>query len=330
MKKNQPLVSVIITVYNLEAYIYRCLTSIINQTYLRLEVIIINDGSTDNSEKIIQAFIKRDSRFRLINTINEGVNSARKKGIQFAKGDYIHHLDGDDYLNPTAYTTWVNQAILTNADLLLLDFWVENNATGKKKSSMPYSQKSYNNIEFLNLILCRHGYFALWAYLHKRSLYDNPILFSNQISFGEDALITSQIVYYSTNIVSMSMTPLLHYVFHNDSVSNSMFSEKRKLDLINFPDAIMNFMKTKKEFEEVRVSIAYLKIQCLNIIINQSYQKNIRLISKLAIQIFQEHPELKLINNIKYHYNLYNMWNKSILLGFIYGRYLNNKNIINI
>lgn len=91
-----PLISVIIPIYNVEKYVKRCLDSVLNQTYCHLEVILVDDGSTDSSGKICDEYKKMDTRIRVIHKSNEGVSSARNLGIEVANGEYIAFIDSDD------------------------------------------------------------------------------------------------------------------------------------------------------------------------------------------------------------------------------------------
>ena len=93
-----PEVSIIIPVYNNEAYVQKCIDSVKKQSFEDFEAIIVNDGSTDNSRSIIEALIEKDERFHLINQENQGVAAARNRGIDQAKGKYLTFIDGDDYI----------------------------------------------------------------------------------------------------------------------------------------------------------------------------------------------------------------------------------------
>jgi glycosyltransferase involved in cell wall biosynthesis len=93
------LVSIIIPLYNAANYIESCLTSVVKQTYTNLQVIIVNDGSTDDSLTIVIQFIRDDSRFTLVNQENKGCSAAKNKGLQYATGDFIQYLDADDILS---------------------------------------------------------------------------------------------------------------------------------------------------------------------------------------------------------------------------------------
>ena len=98
-----PLISVIVPTYNVEKYLNKCVTSLINQTYVNLEIILVNDGSTDNSGSMCDDFAKNDSRIRVIHKKNQGLGMARNTGIENATGDYICFIDSDDYVSALYY-----------------------------------------------------------------------------------------------------------------------------------------------------------------------------------------------------------------------------------
>lgn len=119
MKFNESiLLSVIIPIYNVELYLSRCLESIIKQTYHNLEIICVDDGSTDKSGKIADEYAKRDKRIKVIHKTNGGLVSARKAGIQMAKGEYISNIDSDDYIEPNMYCEMMSKIVSNNADVI--------------------------------------------------------------------------------------------------------------------------------------------------------------------------------------------------------------------
>ena len=110
-------VSVIVAAYNIQDYIVKCLESIENQTYKNLEVIIVDDGSSDNTGKLAEEFAENDNRFIIIHKENGGVSSARNRGIDIASGDFIGFVDGDDTIEVDMYEMLVNNAIKYDADI---------------------------------------------------------------------------------------------------------------------------------------------------------------------------------------------------------------------
>ena len=101
--KEYDLISVIIPIYNIEKYVERCIKSIINQTYSNLEIILVDDGSSDSSPEICDKFANIDSRIIVIHKKNGGLSDARNNGLKIAKGNYISFIDGDDYIKPFMY-----------------------------------------------------------------------------------------------------------------------------------------------------------------------------------------------------------------------------------
>lgn len=111
------LISIIIPVYNLEDYLERCLNSVLNQTYSNIEIIIVNDGSTDNSGKIIDEFAQKDSRIKVLHKKNTGVSDTRNKGLEIANGDYIGFVDGDDEVKENMYQKLLENLKENKADI---------------------------------------------------------------------------------------------------------------------------------------------------------------------------------------------------------------------
>ena len=117
----KPKVSVIISVYNVEKYIMKCIDSIIKQKLYEIEIIIVNDGSTDNSLEIIQNFIKSNIRILILSQDNRGPSEARNTGIKYSKGEYIYFIDGDDYLDENCLFDLYNHAIKNNLDIIFFN-----------------------------------------------------------------------------------------------------------------------------------------------------------------------------------------------------------------
>ena len=112
------LISIIVPVYNVELYLNECINSIRNQTYKNLEIILIDDGSTDNSGKICDEYAKIDSRIVVIHKENKGVTSARKVGVEIANGKYIGFVDSDDYIDKEMYKNMLKKILETDADFI--------------------------------------------------------------------------------------------------------------------------------------------------------------------------------------------------------------------
>lgn len=123
MYMEQPLVSIIVPVYNGEQTIERCLVSLRNQTYDNIEIIVVNDGSSDHTKIILERYAKADKRFRLIHKKNTGVSDSRNVGIRHAKGKYLQFVDGDDWLVKNAVERMVQTAEENQCDMIISDFY---------------------------------------------------------------------------------------------------------------------------------------------------------------------------------------------------------------
>ena len=127
---NKPKISVIVPVYNVDRYLEICIDSLINQTYDNLEIILINDGSTDDSKLICEKYLKLDKRIKLINQKNKGVSSARNNGIRNSSGEYIVFVDSDDWVDLDYFERLYNAAKKYDSDIAL----ATNIRVGKRKS----------------------------------------------------------------------------------------------------------------------------------------------------------------------------------------------------
>ncbi|MBM6691186.1 glycosyltransferase [Fusobacterium mortiferum] len=135
-------ISVVIPMYNVETYVRKCIESVLNQTYKNLEVIVVNDGSKDNSLKIVKEYIF-DKRLKIIDKENMGVSSARNRGIEEASGDYITFVDSDDYLDKNIYKNIVKK--LKDEDIVIFNFEYFNNNGQKRKGIHLAEEYSYIN-----------------------------------------------------------------------------------------------------------------------------------------------------------------------------------------
>ena len=143
-----PKLSVIVPVYNVEKYLKECINSIINQTLKDIEIICVNDGSTDNSLKILEELSQLDNRIKIINKENGGLASARNAGMKVASGEYYTFIDSDDFIDTNAYETVINKK--SEADIICFGIQVfgNENSTQKKYDDTYYKIK-YNGLQKL-------------------------------------------------------------------------------------------------------------------------------------------------------------------------------------
>lgn len=177
------LISFIVPSYNFANYIGNCVQSILAQTYKNIEVIIINDGSTDNSKEIIDKLTILDNRVKAIHKNNEGVSIARNTGIENSKGDYIVFVDADDYLAPDYAEYMMSLVNSTGADFCLsTDCYMNSNEKQNKKEYI----LSYTPTQATALLLSPKVVVGSWNKIFKKSfLIKNNLLFSTKLFYGE-------------------------------------------------------------------------------------------------------------------------------------------------
>lgn len=220
-----PKISVIIPAYNVEKYVERTLRSLMAQTFKDYEVIIINDGSIDNTEKIIQEALQNANfQWKLINQENQGVSAARNRGIIESKGEYVCFLDGDDYYHPTFLEKMYNKAKEKNYDLVFCNFSrVDENG---KTILEPKQSKKYFGIELtgeeaLQLMLKRNLHMCVANYIcMKKLLSDNNILYTKGCTNGEDTEFFMKAFFHAKSVNSVSET-LVYYFQRKDSANKS-------------------------------------------------------------------------------------------------------------
>ena len=221
-------VSIIIPVYNTEKYLHKCLTSAIVQTLKEIEIIVINDASTDNSLKIIKEFEKKDSRIQLINfEKNKGNGIGRNTALKKAKGNYILFLDADDWLEKNAAKLLYQKAKENNYKIVLMGY-LQHFQVSQKIQAMPviYNEKDTN----LHYYFLTHtkGFGSMpWAYLYNRKLLiDNNIFFTEGVYF-EDVNFVAKAIFNVQEIGVLNL-PLYHYLVHKESITG--FLNKTKIE----------------------------------------------------------------------------------------------------
>lgn len=199
-------VSVIIPVYNAEKYLKRCIESVLSQTLTDIEIILVNDGSTDNSANILDEYAKNYKNIKVIHQQNSGPAMARNVGMKNAIGEYIGFVDSDDYLSPDMYEILYNIAIQNNIDIVTSDYYSVQNGkqTHLGHFKMPVNQIIYKD-EIHNLITHANESRILW--FGWKSIYKNKNIKNNKIIYpslklGEetvfvlDCLLSSESMYY--------------------------------------------------------------------------------------------------------------------------------------
>lgn len=217
IKKVNTKISIIIPTYNVEKYIERCLKSITTQTYQNLEIIIINDGSTDSTKQLCAKFIKNEPRAKLINQKNQGLSVARNNGIKQATGEYIALIDGDDEIAPDFIEKLYSAIIKTNSDIAVCGYLTISEQDQKPASPSP-SQASGLSAT-INLLTKQENYDIIACNkLYKKELFQHINYPARQIH--EDNLTTYKL-YAAAQKVCFIANPLYYYYKHPGSITTT-------------------------------------------------------------------------------------------------------------
>lgn len=226
-------ISIIIPAYNTEAYLAATLDSVLAQTHQNIEVIIVNDGSTDGTAAIIDDYARRDSRITAIHKENGGVTSARLRGIEESTGEYIGFVDSDDIIEPQMYADLLHNAITYDADISHCGYQLH---LPNQAPRMFYGTGKLEVMDHLTglreIIVCTQIEPGLWNKLYRRqvvlaALQDNPI--PPTIRNNEDLLMNFRLFSHAEQTVFHDVCPY-HYIARSNSASRSLLSSHHILD----------------------------------------------------------------------------------------------------
>lgn len=237
------LITIIVPIYNVKPYLSRCIESIINQDYKKLEIILVDDGSTDKSGNICDEYAKKDKRIIVIHQENQGLSCARNNGTRISKGKYIAYIDSDDYIE-LDYISYLYKLIKDNkADI---------SACAHNKHR--YIETVYEKDELYPALLTSKIAFSAWSKLIKAS-----IMKDNNIYFPVNEIYEDQKwIYYlleHTNRVVISSESKYHYTYRQNSIFNTKSLQNKKI-LINRVCEMHNFIK---ERHPEYLSLSYIK-----------------------------------------------------------------------
>lgn len=298
-------ISIIVPMYNAKESVIRCLKSIYIQKYDNYEVIIVNDGSTDNCNLMVEEYIKDKKRFSLLSIENSGVSHARNIGIENATGEYITFMDADDYLEDIALENIMSILNTSDIDCLKFGYYKKLGKIVKKynfncKCDSILAKKDYKTSVFPKILL-NNDFSSVWNLVVKSSII-KKIKFDETKKYAEDRKFNFDVLSNSNNVYICS-EPLYYYVINNKSVMNNVHSEKaikQIIDVIDTNKYIYNNCKCidiKKDFEK---SICNdLNNLILNNYANLSYKEYISRINEASSNIISSIDEKSIINYIR-------------------------------
>lgn len=246
------LVTVIVPCYNVEKYIEKGLNSLINQTLKDIEIIVINDGSNDNTLKILNEFKKNDKRIRIIDKKNEGVSAARNIGLKEAKGKYICFMDSDDWLEKDFLEKMYNKISENDYDMVACDTYAI--YPNKKK----YIKSNINDNQDEKKLMI-DAYTVIWNKIYKKEIIKD-IYFDNSISFCEDVLFLYE-VYLKVKRVGSIHEPLYNYLQREKSLTYTY--NEIIYDLIKSIDKVVDYYEINNYLDKYYQEIEYSYVRYL-------------------------------------------------------------------
>lgn len=244
-----PTISIIIPIYNMEQFLGRCLDSVVNQTYSSLEIILVNDGSTDSSGDICHTYAQKDNRIKVIHQVNSGVSSARNAGLDAATGDYISFVDPDDYIELNTYETLIPY-LANDIDILRFNAKRKGEILNWLPFKGEYSGERFEQEIVLPMIGSEKfgGMFilgVLWVHLFKRDLIEkNHIHFNKELRRCEDRLFTITTMLHANKMFFIDDI-LYHYQVNDESLSNRYDPIRWEQELIFLDDLKKKYFETK-------------------------------------------------------------------------------------
>lgn len=218
---NNTLISIIIPAYNVGKYIVKCLTSIISQTYSNIEIIVVNDGSSDNTKELVEQISQTDNRIKLYNCANSGVSASRNFGLEIATGNWIVFVDGDDYLSEDYVEYMLSVVTCTGAEYCInTDCFISVN----DKQSNFLSINELSSEESTAMLLSHRIQVGCWNKLFSKKLLDrNNIRFNTSLFYGEGLHFITQVSQYAPKTVVINKK-LYFYRQNNENSATKHFN----------------------------------------------------------------------------------------------------------
>lgn len=298
-----PKVSIIVPIYNVEEYLKRCLDSLINQTLEDIQIILVNDGSKDDSGEIAKKYAKKNpSKMVYLQKENGGLSDARNYGIKYATGEYIAFLDSDDYVEKDTYEVMYNKAKEEKADYVECNFiWEYPN---KKRVDKQYTYT--NKKEMLSFVRV-----VAWNKLIKRNIIvENNLEFPKGLRY-EDVEFTYKLIPLINNF-SYVDKEFIHYVQRDNSIAN--VQNERTAEIFTVLDNVINYYKENNLYEEYKEELEYNYVRYLlcsslkRICKIKNKEKRKELIKKTWDKLYSNFPnwkENKILNNTPMAKNTY-------------------------
>lgn len=285
-------ISIIIPVYNGEKYIKQCADTIKTQNYKNWEAIFINDGSKDNTLKLLEELSSNEERIKIIDQKNMGAAMARRNGISVAKGEFITFLDVDDTLEITFLNEMINAINENNSDICVCPYNIIENGTSKTKRSKLLG--TFGKKDFLKKVLSLKCGWELCSKIYRTNLFRNEIITPDNIRIGEDASIFFQLV-ARANKITVTNKPLYNYIQYNSSASH-VKSTDYAMETLKAACFIDSIFKGKEYYDDIKT---YIDCMYLLFYSNSTRKAYIDNSNEFLNSILKEHLNLKALSKLE-------------------------------
>lgn len=265
-------VSLIIAVYNVEKYLQRCLDSLCGQTYRELEIILVDDGSTDSSSMLCDCWEKKDARIKVIHQENAGVSAARNRGIAAAVGKYVMFVDSDDWVEPDYVEELIGQHV--PGTLTLAGYFVDDEGENRQIEKVYSKKEACCHLPQGEMaILYQKGLFSpIWNKLYEREkLLENNISFRIDMNLGEDTVFNLEYVKVLEEGISIVNRPLYHYMRWGNASLASKYNEKFVEMQIIIHDTFLEYLEEISAVQSERECIVRLYFDALVVAMDNLY-----------------------------------------------------------
>ena len=293
MERDNPLVSIIVPVYNVANYLKKCLDSLVAQTYRAIEIILIDDGSTDTSGQICDTYNQKFKNIIVVHSTNSGQAAARNKGLSLATGEYIGFVDSDDWVEPDMYESLVNTALLENSDMVMCGYKACYPNKIIEFSRNTYKTENLSVIEFVNGLQTQKTKCVVWNKLFKREMLKSVFFVEGQLF--EDAYFINDILRKRMSMCYIDAA-LYNYRLGRPGSTVSSFDNKRVNVLLEFNKFLNELYETYNKED-----LIYYRIYLQQFSMNLYYQAvlhnaNCRIL--ITIYYFVKSLDLKYFHDI--------------------------------
>ena len=283
----KPKVSIIIPVYNVEKYIAKCLDSLVNQTLNEIEIIVVNDGSPDNSQKIIDKYVKKyPNKIKSYIKENGGQGSARNYGLEKATGEYIGYVDSDDFVELTMYELLYNKAKKEKLDIAICGNYNVSEDYKNKKVDLEFIKYEDNKINAL------FGKKAVWNKIYKKSIVEK-LKFRSKVWYEDFDFSIKAIC--SAKKIGYVNEPLYNYLLRAGSTMNNSNIERNLEILLAFDDVLCD--KNIEKYHDIieLLAIDHIYISAIVRVINADSDKKLQIstINKLKQYMLEKFPNYR-------------------------------------